>query len=75
MEMHAVKSSQIEEIGHDAKTNTMAVKFHGGAIYHYHDVSPTSFNALKGAKSVGAHFGQHIKAVKKFTKLQPPGKK
>ena len=33
--MHGVTSSQIKEIGHDPKTNTLAVRFkHGGTLYH-----------------------------------------
>ena len=68
--MAAVKSSQIHSIGHDATTNTLAVKFGSGGIYHYHDVSAAQFTALQKADSVGAHLGKHIKPHHKFIKLE-----
>ena len=60
-----VESSQIHSIGHDAATNTLAVRFKRGGqpagLYHYSGVTADDFNAFKGAKSIGAHFGKHIK--------------
>ena len=71
--MSAVKSSQIESIGHDDKTNTLAIKFKGGdTIYHYPEFTAAEFDKFKGAESVGKHFGAHIK-TRKFVKL--PAKK
>src|SRR3546814_14208537 len=32
-----VKSSQIASIGHDPSTNTLAIEFKGGKVYHYSD--------------------------------------
>ena len=59
MKMHAVTSSQIKEIGHDPVTNTMAVRFSSGALYHYPNVDATEFDEFKNSKSVGAHFHKH----------------
>ena len=68
--MHGVKSSQIKEIGHDAATNTLAVRFnHGGTLYHYTGVDAEAFATFKGAESIGAHFGKHIKGAFNFTKI------
>lgn len=64
--MTPVSSSQIHSIGHDPATNTLAIRFNGrnntpGTLYHYSNVSADTFAAFSGAKSVGAHFYQHIK--------------
>jgi hypothetical protein len=68
--MAAVKSSQIDSMGHDPVTNTLAVKFKsGGATYHYHDVDAKKFADLQKAPSVGSHLHKHIKGVHKHTKV------
>jgi hypothetical protein len=66
---HAVKSSNIAAIGHDEATNTLAVKFSSGHAYHYPGVSKAEAEALKGAKSIGSHFAQHIRPKFKGVKL------
>jgi len=62
IEMHKVKSSQLHAIGYDATNKTLAVKFKNGGEYHYSNVEPEAFAALKSAESVGKHFGKHIRA-------------
>lgn len=73
IKLNAVKSSQIESIGHDG--TTLAVKFKSGGLYHYHGVSVSDFEKLKKSESVGAHLGKHIKPNFKFTKIGNPEKK
>ncbi|AMG98144.1 KTSC domain-containing protein [Serratia liquefaciens] len=64
--MTSVKSSQIHSIGHDAATNTLAIRFKSrgepAVLYHYSNVSADDFTAFKDAESVGSHFYKHIKA-------------
>ena len=72
--LSAVKSSQIEAIGHEG--TTLAVKFKNGNVYHYANVSADQFNAFKSADSIGSHFGKVFKHNTKdfpFTK-QPSAK-
>ena len=69
MKMQSVKSSQISEIGHDPATNTMAVRFNSGGLYHYHGVTGEAFAALRSAKSIGSHLHQHIKGKFDFKKI------
>jgi len=52
--MHSVKSSNIEQIGHDGMT--MRVKFRNGNTYEYGDISKARFTEFLGAESVGSHF-------------------
>jgi hypothetical protein len=63
--MEAVNSSQIHSIGHDAATNTLAIRFKSrgkpAALYHYKNVTADDFAAFKGAESVGSHFYKNIK--------------
>lgn len=67
-----VQSSQVKAIGYDAGTKTLAVQFArgAGAIYHYPNVSQETFDAFKGAESIGTYFGQHIKNLP-FEKFAP----
>jgi hypothetical protein len=62
---HPVKgSSNIKAIGHDPKTNTMAVEFHGSEparVYHYDGVTTADHLAMMAAPSAGSHFARHIK--------------
>lgn len=68
--MHAVTSKQIKEIGHDPKTDTLAVRFsHGGTLYHYAGVDAKKFEEFKAAESLGAFLGQSIKGKHDFTKI------
>jgi hypothetical protein len=67
--MQPVASSQIQSIGHDAATNTLAIRFtrnNGraegpGPLYHYDNFTAKDFAAFRDAESAGRHFGQHIK--------------
>ena len=64
-----VKSSQIESIGYDLASKTLAVKFNSGGIYHYAGVNAAEFESLQKAKSIGSHFGSKIRNVFKHTKI------
>lgn len=70
--MHKVKSSNIAEIGHDADSQTLAVKFSNGTTYHYSGVSAKDFAHLREAKSIGAHFSSAIRAKFKGMRQEEP---
>jgi len=64
--MDAVDSSQINAIGFDAATGTLAIQFvaHGdkpGSVYHYDNFTSELFAEFKGAESIGSHFYKHVK--------------
>ncbi|PZT20603.1 KTSC domain-containing protein [Stenotrophomonas maltophilia] len=69
IQLFDVDSSQIHSIGHDAATNTLAIRFYRGygdnkvpaAVYHYANFSAEEFQAFKDADSLGKHFGAYIK--------------
>lgn len=66
--MTPVKSSNINSIGYDADTKTLAVKFDGGGTYHYHNVPADIHLALEMADSAGKYLGEKIKGKYHFTK-------
>lgn len=65
--MDAVDSSQIHSIGHDATTNTLAIRFKNRkmgvatSLYHYANVDSELYGQFATAESKGAFFGQSIK--------------
>jgi hypothetical protein len=64
--LDSVESSQIHSIGHDAASNTLAIRFKNKAgepssLYYYANVSAEDFAAFKGAESIGSHFYKNIK--------------
>lgn len=67
--MDSVESSQIHSIGHDAETQTLAVRFKTkdgapAALYHYSNFDAEAFAAFKGAESISSHFYKNIKPAK-----------
>lgn len=61
-----IESSQLEAIGHDAATRTLAVRFKGkegqrGPLYHYADVTTEQFNEMVAAPSSNSWFIHNVK--------------
>lgn len=69
--LQKVESSQIHSIGHDAETNTLAIRFKSYSsgkptgLYHYANFTAEDFDAFRSAESLGKHFGAHIKPYDK----------
>lgn len=71
MEMKTVKSSMMHSIGHDPVSNKLVVKFkEDGPEFHYDGVSADAHRELLEAKSIGVHFGTHIKGNYKHAKIE-----
>lgn len=68
--MCSCKSSQVKAFGHDPATNTLAVEFNSGGLYHYAGVPAEVFEEMKKAESVGRFLGQSIKGKFEFSKVQ-----
>lgn len=66
-----VDSSQVNAVGYDAQTKTLAVQFKHGAqaIYHYPGVEPETHAAFVGAESPGKFFRDNLKTLP-FEKFQ-----
>lgn len=75
MDHISVDSKQIASIAFDAPTNRMQVLFRRGGLYEYTDVTAEEFESVLSPAavhnhSVGTAFGQLIKGVKPFTRLE-----
>lgn len=66
--MEPVDSSQIEGIGYNPLTQTLAIKFKRGGVYHYSGFPPAEWARFKGAESIGSHFYRNIKGKYDYTK-------
>lgn len=70
-----VDSSQIESIGHDAPSKTLAVVFRKksgpGSLYYYDGVPENVYNDFLKAESKGKFFGAHIKGAYACRKYEP----
>ena len=60
------ESSQIHSHGHDAATNTLALRFKnkggpGQFVYYYSNYTADDYAAFLAAESKGKYFGAHIK--------------
>ena len=62
------ESSQIHSLGYDAETQTLAVQFHKGGVYHYEGVSPQTFEAMHAHESPGSYLHENIRGKYKFQK-------
>lgn len=59
--LEAVESSSLAAAGYDADTQTLAVQFKSGDIFHYPGVSMELATAFYGAESRGTFYAQHIR--------------
>lgn len=65
--MQPVESRQIAAIGHDADTNTLAIRFKNWkgvptSLYHYQNFTAEDFAAFRDAESKDKFFALNIKA-------------
>lgn len=69
--MTPVTSSQIKEVGYDAESRTLYIKFNRGGMYSYNPITEEGYRSLMGAESLGKYFHENIKtnANITFTKL------
>lgn len=68
--MREVRSSNIDAIGHDKESKTLAVRFKGGQTYHYQDVPHEVYMQVISSESIGGAVRQWvIKSGYKFSKV------
>jgi len=63
-----VESSNVEAVGYDSERG-MFVRFKGGTLYLYHDVSRQRAVACAMAPSVGGYINKEIKPHYKATRI------
>jgi hypothetical protein len=71
IELVSVKSSNIDKIGHNAKTQELRVQFKGGGIYAYDSVPEEVHQELLGdGTGIGGRFHKLIRDQYKTKKLK-----
>lgn len=65
-----VTSSNVQSYGYHPETQTLEVRFRGGATYQYHGITHAQVAHLKSAESVGSWVHTHlVKPKHPHTKL------
>lgn len=59
--MVSVTSSNLEAVGYDAASETMYVRFRGGATWAYPGVDQATYDSVRSAESVGRAYNASIK--------------
>jgi KTSC domain-containing protein len=65
----------ISEVGYDAASQTLEIKFSSGGIYSYAAVPPEVHDKLIHDKSPGGYFATFIRPCYEFVHLNPKPKK
>lgn len=61
-------SSNLDACEYDDQTQTLAIKFRNGNIYHYFDVPEHVFEGLRTAPSPGQYLHVEIKGIYRYAK-------
>jgi hypothetical protein len=61
--MQPVISSNVAEVGYDAETSTLYVRFKNCILYAYTGVPQLEFQKLIASHSVGSYLSQYIKST------------
>ena len=69
-EMKLIESTNLHEIGYDAETQTLYIRFDGGGFYSYEEVPADVWEAFESASSKGRFFYKAIKGRYNFTKIE-----
>lgn len=72
IEMTPCKSSNLEAHGYDKATATLALRFKGGAIYHYAGVPEHVAQGLASAPSVGSYASREITGKFEGVRMNQP---
>jgi hypothetical protein len=57
------ESSAISNVEYDEMTETLLVTFVSGRMYCYSTITPSTFERLRNAKSIGRFFTKEIKSI------------
>jgi hypothetical protein len=70
--MVPVVSNQLAAVGYSPELKVLAITFTrgSGTVYHYPGIEPQQHADLIAAKSIGRHFGEHVKHLP-FKKYEP----
>lgn len=61
MNYESVRSSTLDEIGYEAGSSTLGVRFKNATEYHYFGVPESIYRGLLAAPSAGQYFDRNVK--------------
>ena len=64
-----VQAANIEQIGHHAKEQILAVKFLNGTLYYYLDIPREHYEKMLVAPSIGSYMHRNIKGNFRYTRI------
>ena len=69
MTLEPVSSSNLEAIGYDSPSETLAVRFKSGRTYQYFDVPERIHAKLMAAESKGRYLNREIKGMYRYARV------
>lgn len=69
MTLEPVSSSNLEAVGYDSPSETLAVRFKSGRIYQYFDVPKHIHASLMAAESKGGYLNREIKGAYRYARV------
>jgi hypothetical protein len=63
-----VTSSNLSEVGYDARSTTLEIMFRDGAVYQYFDVPEQVYDGLVNAASAGQYFHANIRGSYRYAR-------
>ena len=70
VEMIAVSSSNVAEIGYSESEQTVYVRYNNGSMYIYKNVPEMDFNGLLNATSIGSYLHRNFKNVYPYERIE-----
>lgn len=68
--LHPVKSSHLEKVGYDEKTQTLRIQFKDGSEHEWYKFLKQHHHRFINAPSLGKHFNEHIKGKYETKKVK-----
>lgn len=69
MTLKPVSSSNLEAVGYDSRSETLAVRFKSGRTYQYFDVPENIHADLMDAESKGGYLNREIKGTYRYARV------
>lgn len=70
IEMIAVSSSNVSEIGYDEANQIVYIRFSNGSLYNYKGVPRLEFDGLLNAPSIGSYLHRNYKNVYPYERTE-----
>lgn len=68
--MIPVSSSNVSEVGYDESVQIVFVRYLNGSLYIFKDVTPSGFDELLKAPSIGSHLHRNFRNVYAYERIE-----